>query len=423
MSNYPTRKRNSFILKYSTGYLPSFSIQIMRNYRTFFIHFGLFLLTFFTTTMVGAENVTGKIWLGFGLVPENMLLHAADFTKGLIYSVSFLSFLTLHEFGHYFTAMYHQVKASLPYYIPVWLPIPGAMNIGSFGAIIRMEEIPRTTKQFFDIGIAGPLAGFVVSVTLIIIGLQTLPEKEYVLGVHPEYAQQFGGVPNEAEQVAFIVKNNIEHPEKPMQTYRLGKNLLFTLIQKIVPHNGSRFPTSFEIFHYPLLFVGFLTLFFTALNLLPIGQLDGGHVIYGMFGRKTAGIISRICVLALMFVGGTGLLDFAHLSENYLSMGLYFFFSVYIFNHIFNQPKALYLLGILLLFWLIQTGIKFYFPNLEANEVWLLYSFMAVRFIKLDHPAALIEHKVGLSRQILGWLAIIIFILCFTPNPVQIFGV
>lgn len=416
------RKRNSFILKHSLGYLPSFSTQIMRNYRTFFIHFGLFLLTFFTTTMVGAENVTGKIWLGFGLVPENMLLHAADFTKGLVYAISFLSFLTVHEFGHYFTAMYHQVKASLPYYIPIWLPIPGAMNIGSFGAIIRMQEIPRTTKQFFDIGIAGPLAGFVVSLALIIIGLQTLPEKEYVLDIHPEYAQQFGGVPTEAEQIAFITKNNIEHPDKPMQTYQLGTSLLFTLLQKIVPHDASRFPTSFEIFHYPLLFVGFLTLFFTALNLLPIGQLDGGHVIYGMFGRKTAGIISRICVLTLMFVGGTGILDFTHLSENYLSIGLYFFFSVYIFNHVFNQPKALHLLGILLLFWLIQTGIKSYLPSLEANHVWLLYSFMAVRFIKLDHPAALIEHKVNLPRQILGWLAIAIFILCFTPNPVQIFG-
>lgn len=418
MSNYATKIRNSFILKY----LPPFSTQNMRNYRTFFIHFGLFLLTFFTTTMVGAENITGKIWLGFGLVPENMLLHAADFTKGLVYAISFLSFLTVHEFGHYFTAMYHQVKASLPYYIPVWLPIPGAMNIGSFGAIIRMQEIPRTTKQFFDIGIAGPLAGFVVSVALIIIGLQTLPEKEYVLTIHPEYAQQFGGVPNEAAQIAFIEKNNIEHPDKPMQTYQLGSNLLFTLLQKIVPHDTSRFPTSFEIFHYPLLFVGFLTLFFTALNLLPIGQLDGGHVIYGMFGRKTAGIVSRICVLALMFVGGTGILDFTQLSENYLSIGLYFLFSVYIFNHIFNQPKVLHLLGILVVFWLIQTGIKSYLPSLEANHVWLLYSFMAVRFIKLDHPAALIEHKVNLPRQILGWLAIIIFILCFTPNPVQIFG-
>lgn len=395
----------------------------MQNYRTFFIHFGLFLITFFTTTMVGAENVTGKIWFGFGMVPENMLLHAADFSKGLIYAIAFLSFLTFHEFGHYFTAMYHQVKASLPYYIPVWIPIPGAMNIGSFGAIIRMRSIPKSTKQFFDIGIAGPLAGFVVSFALIVIGLQTLPDKNYVLGVHPEYIQDFGGVPTEAQQIHFIEENNLQHPDKPIQTYRLGNNLLFTILQKIVPYDASRFPTSFEIFHYPLLFVGFLTLFFTALNLLPIGQLDGGHVIYGMFGRKKAGIISRIVVFALMLVGGTAMVDIAHLQENYTDMALYFLFSTYIFNHLFNKPKTIYLLGILLLFWGIQAGIKVFYPEISPNLIWLLYSFMAVRFIKLDHPQALIEHTVDWKRQILGWLAILIFLLCFTPNPVEIFGI
>ena len=154
-----------------------------RKLRTILIHGGLFLLSLITTMMVGAELVEKKYWFTWGLLdpeldPANYVFQLKDLWKGLPYSLAFLGFLTVHEFGHYFTAMYHRVRSSLPYYIPIYIPIPGVLNIGSFGAVIRLKETPRSTREYFDIGIAGPLAGFVVSLLLLVYGFTTLPPME-----------------------------------------------------------------------------------------------------------------------------------------------------------------------------------------------------------------------------------------------------
>lgn len=390
----------------------------MKKFRTYFVHIGLFLLTFFTTTFVGAEHVTGKSWL---FAPAEHSLVWADFSKGLLYSFSFLAFLTFHEFGHYLTAIYHNVKTSLPYYIPIW--IPGMLNIGSFGAVIRLKDVPDSTQKFFDIGIAGPLAGFVVSLVLIITGLMTLPPpQEYILKIHPEYIQQFGGVPDEATQTAYILAHNAAHPDSAIMAFSVGSNLLFEGLKQIVPYNHAYLPTSYELMHYPLLFVGFLSLFFTALNLLPMGQLDGGHVIYGMFGREKAAIVAQITVVLLLLFGGTGFADFRNLKEDYYWIAFYLIFILYVFNSLMKVPPTYQVILAASGLFLTQTLIKLYIPTIQPNLIWLIYSLLAVRVIGVEHPAALHEHIVNRPRQILGWIAILIFILCFTPNPLSILG-
>lgn len=391
------------------------------KFRTYSLHLLLFIASVITTTLVGAENVTGKVWLGWGMIPPEMLLSFADFSKGIPYSLAFLTFLSVHEFGHYFTAMYHNVKSSLPYYIPIWIPFPGLLNIGSFGAIIKIQQPPDTTRKFFDIGVAGPLAGFVVSLCLVIGGLLTLPDKDYILTIHPEYQTQFAGVPTTDQQIAYITQYNTEHPDAPLNAYYVGENLLVKMLRYLIPHNPQNYPTPFELIHYPLLFVGFLTLFFTALNLLPIGQLDGGHVIYGLFGIKNAAIVSRVTVIVLLFVGGTGFADIQNIQDNIYVIAGYLLLLVYVCHHVFERPSGLQTLVIALVILAIQGIWKGCFPATTTSPIWLTYAFLAIRAIGLKHPPAVHEHSLDRNRKILGWIAIVIFVLTFTPNPISIF--
>lgn len=151
-------------------------LEMTRETKRIFLQVGLFLLTFITTTLAGAEWIHG--WL-FLWVPEPLGWNA--FTDGLSYSIPFLLILTTHEFGHYFMARYHKVKVSLPYYFPFWLGFLGLMSIGTFGAFIRIRERLRSVAQTFDIGIAGPLAGFVVALGVLFYGFTHLPPKEHIL--------------------------------------------------------------------------------------------------------------------------------------------------------------------------------------------------------------------------------------------------
>jgi len=389
------------------------------KFRTYLIQIFLFILAFVTTTLAGAELISGKFWLDFGSgIPQDRMLSASDFWLGLPYSLSFLLFLSFHEFGHYFTAVFHKVKTSLPYYIPIFIPIPGILNIGSFGAVIRLKEIPSSTRKFFDIGIAGPLAGFVVSLVLLLYGFMNLPPmQEYVMEIEPYYAEKFGTVPEES----IIIEALKAEPE--MYGYYVGSNLLFEFLKKTIPPDPAQVPNHFDLIHYPFLFVGYLTLFFTALNLLPMGQLDGGHIIYGMFGRKTAGFIARIGVITLLFFGGTGLLDFRVFDiYSWVGIGMYVLFVLYVFSKILGKDHWQEIVISTVIILAVQGMIKWNFPDIQSNFIWLLYSWMVVRFIGLDHPRAFVEHRVNFSRQFYGYLAILIFILCFTPTPLSVIG-
>lgn len=374
-------------------------------------HIILFLVSLLTTTIAGTELLTaGSFFYGSSL-------EWTDLTKGLPFSLSFLGFLTVHEFGHYFTAVYHRVKCSLPYYIPVYIPLP-ILNIGSFGAVIRIREMPGSRRKYFDIGVAGPLAGFVVSLGLLIYGFTHLPPLEdFVLNIHPEYLRDFGGIPSNADM------------EGKGTALAVGGSLLFDFMQSVLPSDPSQVPPAFEVMHYPYIFVGYLTLFFTALNLLPIGQLDGGHVVYGLFGKRIAGVVSKVAVLCLLMLGGTGMVTWGefdaavygsfreYLGEQSLYLLLYAGFVFYVVKRLdrnFTTGKVLMVTGAILL---LQATANLVLGPVEVNAIWLLYSMLAVTMIGVGHPVAPDDSPLNLPRKVLGWLAILIFILCFSPAP------
>ncbi len=333
---------------------------------------------------------------------------------GIPYCFSFLGFLTFHEFGHYIAARIHKIRSSLPYYIPFFIPL-FPINIGSMGAVIRLREAPVSTRQYFDIGIAGPLAGFVISFILLTWGFTHLPEPQaYILNIHQEYKQDFGGVPTEAAYFKDIDEKKIE-----LTGPYIGTNLLFEILKYLLVSDLSQYPPFFELMHYPFLVVGFMTLFFTALNLLPIGQLDGGHVIFGMFGQKVSGYISRITVSILILVGGLGYADISLAAGQYrfAILGFLLIYMLWSGNKMFPRLNI-----IALCIWVASLVIglvvfNIFFGPILPSPVWLIYSFIALRFLGVDHPPVLLEQSLNPARRILGWIAILIFFLCFSPSP------
>src|SRR5688572_10794765 len=257
------------------------------------LQLGLFIFTFITTTIAGSEWTYSKSLLNANY---EWIFTWDDFLRGMEFSVPFLLILTVHEFGHYFIARYHKIKVSLPYYIPI-PPLIFPFSIGTFGAFIRIREKVYSKKQNFDIGLAGPLAGFVVALIVLFYGFATLPEPEYIFQFHPEY-EQYGL--NYADHV-------YENQKENTVDIIFGKNLTFLFFEKFVA-DPARLPNPHELMHYPVLFAGFFALVFTFLNLFPVGQLDGGHVAYGLFGYRIHKIIGSISFLGLLLYSGLGVI-------------------------------------------------------------------------------------------------------------------
>lgn len=378
-----------------------------RERKRILFQVALFIVTFITTTLAGSQwsynrsvFVAGYSW--------------TDFYHGLFFSVPLLLILTVHEFGHYLTAMYNKVKASLPYYIPI-PPIPFLpFNIGTMGAVIRLRSKPRSNIQTFDIGVAGPLAGFIVALFVMFYGFRTLPPPEYIYQFHPEY-EQYG--PNYAD---VVYSDEYLKQFGPVLDVRIGNNLLFWIFEKIVA-DPVRMPNPHEIMHYPILMACYIALFVTCLNLLPIGQLDGGHVVYGLFGYKTHRIIARIFFLALIFYAGLGLgyID-PRLPHKALLLGIagYLLFLFIAFRGL-GQPLKDTLMYALLIFSL-QFSLMVFVPGIEGYEGWLVFAFILGRFIGVNHPPSEIEMPLSPGRVALGWIALLIFILCFSPAPLQL---
>ena len=136
-----------------------------KKIKSYLIHIGLFLVTFITTTLAGVEWTTGQ------LPPYEFNI----LVKGLPYSLSILLIITFHEFGHYFAARYHKLAVSLPFFIP--LPIPGGFSPGTMGAFIRLKALVPDRRKLFDVGVAGPLAGLVIAIPLLLWGVSTSPVK------------------------------------------------------------------------------------------------------------------------------------------------------------------------------------------------------------------------------------------------------
>ncbi len=363
------------------------------------LHLGLFLVTFVTTTLAGAEWVYGKsIFMeGYGW---------QDFLSGMSYSVPFLLILTAHEFGHYFTAIHYKVRTTLPYYIP--LP-PFQLMFGTLGALIRLKSKVETKQQNFDIGIAGPIAGFVVALGVLGYGFATLPPPEYVYQFHPHY-EQFG-----LDYASHVYST--ENMEEGTIDVIIGKNLLFLFFEKFVA-DPARVPNVHEIMHYPYLFAGFLSLVFTSINLLPIGQLDGGHVLYGLLGYRGHRIVASIVFVAFLFYSGLGYIDY--FGPNPDPVWTIFFYVGFLYFCLMGlgRPWKDTLMYAMLIF-TSQFLLSWMLPGIHGYSGWLLFVFLIGRFIGISHPPSEIEAPLTPERKILGWIALAIFVVCFTPAPIE----
>jgi membrane-associated protease RseP (regulator of RpoE activity) len=180
---------------------------------------------------------------------------------GPAYSFPIILILLGHEMGHYLMSRRYGIRATLPFFLPFPLP-----PFGTLGAVIRMEGTVSTRKALFDTGIAGPLASLTLSIPAIVIGLklsEVIPVSHIKVGMIP-----------------------------------LGDPLLFKFLQRLVMGEISE---NYEILLHPIGFAGWVGLFVTALNLLPIGQLDGGHIAYGLFGRRSR-VIFLIAIVVMAFI-------------------------------------------------------------------------------------------------------------------------
>jgi membrane-associated protease RseP (regulator of RpoE activity) len=367
----------------------------------------LFLTTFVTTTIAGSQLCFSKDFF-------HESYSWSDFALGLGFSVPLLTILTVHEFGHYFMAMPHKVKASLPYYIP-FPPIPYLpFNFGTMGAVIRLRSRPVSNIQNFDIGLAGPLAGFIVALFIMFYAFVTLPPPEYIFEIHPEY-EKYGLDYAEHVYSAEFFK---DYPNSI--NVKFGSNLLFWFFSEFIG-DPARFPNPHELMHYPVLLACYFALFVTCLNLLPIGQLDGGHILYGLAGFSLHRKVASVFFIAMIFYAGLGL-SFIDpglpATELLLGIGGYLLFLFVAFSGLRlsthrTLTAALIVFGVQFLLMIVVPGIKGY-------EGWLLFVFIVGRFIGIEHPPSELELPLDPNRVMLGWIALLIFVLCFSPAPIQI---
>lgn len=403
-----------------------------KNQKTKLIQLGLFVVTLITTTFAGTEWTIGKFVI-LGMTWD-------DFLFGFQFSIPFLFILTVHEFGHYLTARYHKIKVSLPYYIPMWFGFLGMPTIGTMGAFIRIRENIASRIKYFDVGVSGPIAGFVVAIVLLIYGFTHLPETEYIYEVHPEY-EVFGEHFEERMEGldTLILKSDLNpdrmaYDMRPDSIYTntpgsisFGDNILMNLGRKHLAPDDRYVPSSSELMHYPVLLAAYLAFFFTALNLLPIGQLDGGHVLFGLFGAKNHAVISRILFTVFLFYAGLGWVTTADLINTsiegianfVISIAIYLFIVYWSAFSVFKEKRdrLLYATVILTVQFFVSSIFK-----IEGYTGWLLFSVLIGRFIGVDHPQVIDNRPLTMGRKVLGWVALIIFILCFSPQPLVVEG-
>ena len=286
----------------------------------------LFVLTIFSTLYVGAahEGAHGlsEIWRGYA------------------FALPLMAILAAHEAGHYVAARIHRVDVSLPYFIPV--PF---MLMGTMGAVIRMRQIVRSRSALLDIGAAGPLCGLVVAIPVLIVGIS-----QSAVSLPPEGALQEG--------------------------HSLFYEALLWWIKGPMPEGH-------DILLTPTAFAGWVGLLVTMLNLLPVGQLDGGHVAYALFGPRQD-LYSRRIRLSLLFVA--------------LAIGLVRFFGA--MNDSQPLPWAELLSGANWLVW------------------WLLLTLMA-RSTGDTHPPTE-PGELSPRRRVLAWLTLALFVLLFMPTPLSV---
>ncbi|GAB3696685.1 site-2 protease family protein [Spirosoma flavus] len=387
--------------------LPVSSPRFMnKRLKTYLLHGGLFLITLVTTTLAGAEWMYGRLFIPM----EGMkTLGWAEFVSGFQFSIPFLAILTVHEFGHYFTAKANRVRVSLPYYIPVWLAI--GQSIGTLGAFIRIRDYIDSRRKYFDIGIAGPLAGFVLALVVLWYGFSHLPPPEFIFTIHPEY-QKWG-----LDYGKYAFQNLPEGG-----AIGLGDNLLFTFFKTYVA-DPARVPHPYEMIHYPYVLAGYLALFFTSLNLIPIGQLDGGHILYALIGRQRFRWVAPALFIGFAFYAGLGLFtpaDFAiPNNEAFLNQLAYFLLYVGFLFLAFGRISENRITVLLITLSVVvgQLTLSWLRPDWVGYSGFLVFVFVLGRFLGVYHPETPLEEPLDLKRKVLGWVALLVFILCFSPKP------
>lgn len=296
-----------FVLRYELGEYVLFVTPAKKTKEKTWINLALFAATVFTTMLAGATL--------FGV---DLRLDPLQFTRGYPFTLAIMAVLGSHEMAHYVAARYHGMRTSLPYFLP--LPT----FIGTMGAVIKYRGPIPSRKALFDVGVAGPLVGLLVSVVVTVIGLSL-----------------------EVPQVA---------PISDIFSFNLGLPPLFILIQKLLGVAGDSI--------HPVAFAGWVGMFVTLLNLLPAGQLDGGHILRAMLGKKASKISSAIPFL------------------------------------------------------LLSTGLYVTFVMKEDGFLWIFWGFFLHLFSAAGHPAPL-HDSVDLDRKrlFLGVLTFVLGLLCFTLVP------
>jgi membrane-associated protease RseP (regulator of RpoE activity) len=223
----------------------------------------LFCLTVITTTLVGINHYA-SFYTGFRAIDLPFSFWELA-VRGLWYSISILAILGAHEFGHYYACRYYGVDASLPYF----LPVPFLLT-GTLGAFIRIRQQIPTKRALFDIGIAGPIAGFVVVIPVLMIGM---------------YLSQVIEVPKDFNGAV----------------YELGEPLLFKAAAWLT---FGPVPEGHTVNMHPVAFAAWFGMLATTLNLFPIGQTDGGHVSYAVLGRYSTFVSfgTLACLVGLSFI-------------------------------------------------------------------------------------------------------------------------
>jgi membrane-associated protease RseP (regulator of RpoE activity) len=230
----------------------------------------LFVLTLITTTLVGIDHYA-SFYAGFKTI-ELPFSFWELVVRGLWYSVSILAILGAHEFGHYYACRYYRVDASLPYF----LPVPPILLSGTLGAFIRIRQPFPSKRALFDIGIAGPIAGFVVLVPVLMIGM---------------YLSRVVEVPKDFQGVLV----------------ELGEPLLFKAVAWLA---FGPVPEGYTVSMHPVAFAAWFGMLATTLNLFPVGQTDGGHISYAVLGRSSmfVSLATVLCLIALSFLSSSWML-------------------------------------------------------------------------------------------------------------------
>lgn len=308
-------------------------------------------LIFFVLTLV-SMLMAGALYSYQGPEPDGIAgyfqLIANNLTSGIPFAVSLLSILLAHEFGHYLAARYHKTEVTLPYF----LPFPFS-PFGTLGAFIQLKEPPRNKRVLLDIGIAGPLAGLVIAIPVLLLGL-SLSEVSRIPAVVPE-GQAFS---LEGNSILYLLAKFMVHGQWLPSPASFGN---VSPILYWVRYVFTGLPTpigGMDVMLHPIAWAGWAGLLVTALNLIPAGQLDGGHVLYSLFGKNVR------TILPIILVG----------------------------------------LGVLGFFW----------------QGWWLWVFL-ILLLGSSHAQPLDQiTKLDQSRQALAIFGLIVFILVFVPVPLQI---